>query len=73
MTTARGLAGVMSTPDPDFIKRLRDRAWKRLSPDDAAAADMSLAELQQFCIVYFHPTEHQLKQLALRMGVRSAT
>ena len=51
-------------------KQLRDRAMHYLTPDVAAAAGMSLAQLQQFCAGTFTPTSEQVEQLARRMGVK---
>jgi hypothetical protein len=41
-----------------------------LTPDVAAAAGMSLAQLQQFCAGAFTPAPDQIGQLARRMGVK---
>jgi hypothetical protein len=49
------------------LKQIRDRAWLFLSPAVAAAADMTLAELQQFVAGTYHPSETQLQQLARRL------
>lgn len=51
------------------IKTIRDRAWLYLTPGVAAAANMTLAELQQFVGGTFHPSDEQLGVLARRMGL----
>jgi len=48
------------------LKKLRDRAWHSISPETAAAAGMTLGQLQQGG---FTPTPEQIVQLARRMGV----
>lgn len=54
---------------PISLKQIRDRAWQFLSPQAAAAAGMSLAELQQFIAGNFHPNSDQLAQLAKAMRI----
>lgn len=51
------------------LKAVRDRAWLSLSPQTAAAAGMTLSELQQFVAGSFHPTQEQLEALARVMRI----
>lgn len=51
------------------LKQLRDRAWHSLSPQTAAAADMTFQQLQQFAGGNFHPTPEQLEALARSLGL----
>ena len=57
----------MTTVD---IRTIRARAYHYLSHDVAAAADMSLEQLQQFVAGNFFPDEDQLQRLANRMSLR---
>ena len=43
------------------LKQIRDRAWLSLSPQTAAAAGLSFAQLQQFVAGGFHPTAEQIE------------
>jgi hypothetical protein len=43
---------------------LRHRCWFSLSPQTAAAGNMSLNDLKQFIAHMYLPSEAQLKQLA---------
>ena len=51
------------------IERVRRYAWHYLDPGVAAAAAMSLAQLQQFVAGVFSPSDAQLQQLSRRMGL----
>jgi hypothetical protein len=51
------------------VEIVRKRAWHSLSPQTAAAAGMSLAQLQQFVAGGFHPTPEQIEALARRLGL----
>jgi hypothetical protein len=51
------------------VKKIRKRAWHYLSPEVAARADMSLADMLQSIAGTFHPSETQLNQLARCMGM----
>ena len=53
-----------------ILKTLRDRTWLFLNSDIAAAAGMSLAQLQQFGAGAFTPAPAQIEQLARRIGVK---
>jgi hypothetical protein len=46
------------------LKKIRDRAWLSLSPQTAAAAGITLAELQQFCAGAYWPSDQQIRILA---------
>ena len=46
------------------LKKIRDRAWHSISPETAAAAGMSLAELQQFAAGAYTPSDEQIRTLA---------
>jgi hypothetical protein len=50
-------------------QRVRDRAWLYLEPCVAATATMTLANLQQFVGGTYHPTDDQIRRLAIRMQV----
>jgi hypothetical protein len=50
------------------VKQVRDRAHHYLSPDVAAAAGLTLQELQQFVAGTQTLSEDQLLSLARRMG-----
>ena len=50
-----------------FVAAVRSQTWFYLEPSVGAAANMSLAELQQFIGGTYQPSETQLKQLARRM------
>jgi hypothetical protein len=54
---------------PVNVKTVRDRAWHSLSPQTAAAAGMTLAQLQQFVAGSFHPTPEQIETLSRHMGL----
>ena len=54
---------------PVNIKKLRARAWHSLSPQTAAAAGLTVEQMQQFVSGSYQPTSEQLEQLARRMGV----
>ena len=51
------------------VKKLRDRTWHSLSPQTAAAADLTFQQLQQFAGGSFHPTPEQLEALARSLGL----
>ena len=55
------------TLDP-VTKKLRDRVWLSLSPQTANAAGMTLAQLQQFTLGGYSPTQVQLNALARLYG-----
>lgn len=48
-------------------RRIRERAASFLSPEVAASASMSLAELMGFVNGSYHPSEGQLLKLARRL------
>lgn len=52
------------------LKAVRDRMAHYLTPDVAAAADMSLQQLQQIFAGAFKPTPEQIEHLARRVGVK---
>jgi hypothetical protein len=51
------------------VKTVRDRAWTSLSPQTAAAAGMTLADLQQFAGGNFYPSSEQLEALSRHWGL----
>ena len=52
------------------VELVRRRAWHSLSPQTAAAANMSLDQLQQFLLHGFTPSQQQIAALARRFGIR---
>jgi hypothetical protein len=52
------------------VEIVRKRAWHSLSPDTAAAGDMSVAQLQQFLLNGFTPSQEQIAALARHFGIR---
>ena len=52
------------------VLSIRKRAWHYLSPEVAACAGLSLAQLQQFVAGTVTLTDDQLRDLATRMGIR---
>jgi hypothetical protein len=51
------------------LEIVRKRAWHSPSPDTAAAANMSLAQLQQFLLSGFTPSQQQIAALARRFDI----
>lgn len=51
------------------VEALKRRACHFLDPTTAAAANISIAELQQFIAGTYHPTGAQLIALARRMSI----
>ena len=57
------MQGEKAQLDPT-IRKLRDRTWLSLSLQTANAAGMTLAQLQQFTLGGYSPTQVQLNALA---------
>jgi hypothetical protein len=51
------------------INAVRERAWHYLTPEVAACAGLTLAELQQFVAGAVSLSDQQLECLAHRMGL----
>ena len=47
------------------ITAIRNRCWLNISPATAAAGNMTLGELKQFCVLAYTPTQQQLHALSL--------
>ena len=54
--------------DSSRIKAIRHLVWHCLSPHTAAAAGLTLSQLQQFAAISFTPSEEQLNALARYLG-----
>jgi hypothetical protein len=55
----------------EAIAAIRKKCWHYLTPEVAAAAGLTLAQLQRFIAHQHTPTDDQLRALALRMGVET--
>jgi hypothetical protein len=54
------VANISPIDDGGSVRQVRDRTWMYLTPNVAAAADMSLQDLQQFCVGAFTPAPEQI-------------
>lgn len=59
----------MTKPNPELLKKVRDRARHSLSHEVAMHAGLQQEALQQFVAGTFTPSPEQLHRLALRLGV----